>query len=233
MGYDMRWKVKSAGEEEAVAAARTLFYAACAVRDTLPKGSRGEFTEEEWARVKTGELRHDDYPANVTDEYRAAQDEVRKLYKALDKADRSYFRLNIWGMRVVRDAMEALGVCYDDYSTDERPDYPSDVPDEFYEDESDSPQFASIREQIEAYLTWSPRGPEHGIPMHKLGSNDGWHVLPEEAFATASKVRAADPQIVLKTLVQAGGDNEGWLEIWNDWVQWLADASEHGGFEVH
>jgi hypothetical protein len=233
MGYDMHWKTRPAGEEEAVAAVRELFYAACSARDALPQGSRGEYSEDEWKRIKSGEMGHDDYPANVTDEYRAAQDEVRRLSRELDKVNRSYFRLNIFGMSKVRDAMEALDVCYDNYSTDERPDYPSNVPDEFYDDEDDSPQFAGIREQIEAYLSWSPRDPEHGIPVHKLCSNDGWHVLPEEAFVAASKVRAADPQVVLKTLVAVGINNEGWLERWNDWIQWLADASEHGGFAVH
>src|SRR5690348_3162924 len=54
MGYDMHWKTKPAGEEEAVAAARELFYAACNVRDALPDGSRGTYTDEEWKRIKAG-----------------------------------------------------------------------------------------------------------------------------------------------------------------------------------
>jgi hypothetical protein len=110
MGYDMHWKTKAAGEEEAVAAARDLFYAACNVRDALPDGSRGTYSDEEWKRLKAGEMGHDDYPANVTDEYRAAQDEVRRLGDELDKVNRSYFRLNIWGMsKLSRDIKLTFG----------------------------------------------------------------------------------------------------------------------------
>lgn len=233
MGYDMHWVTKDPGEEEAAEAARAAFYAACNVRDALPKDSRGHFTADEWKLVKAGELSHDDYPANVTAEYRAAQDEVRRLSRELDKANRSYFRLNIWGMGNVRRAMAALGAAYGDYTTDERPEYPDDIPDEYYEDE-DAPQFAEVRQQVQAYKVWSPRADgEGGLPLHKVGSNDGWLVTPQECFVAAQTIRATDTAVVLKTLIECGIDNEGWLETWNDWVQWVSDASEHGGFEVH
>lgn len=233
MGYDMRWLRKSSGEEEAVAEARTAFYAACAVRDAIPKEERGEYTAEEWRARRDGKAGFDDLPANASERYRSAQEAVLRLSRALHKADASYFRLNIWGMGKVRDAMERLGALYGDYDRVAEPDYPQNLPDDYYED--DGPErFPERHAQVVAALSWSPReNGEGGIPLHKTCSNDGWIVTPEECFVAASIIRAADTQDVLKVLVSYGIDNEGWLETWNDWVQWLADASEHGGFEVH
>lgn len=257
MGYDMRWLRKADGEEAAVEAAREAFHTAVAVRDALPKDSRGKYTDEEWQAQRDGKASWDDLPANATPEYRAAQAEVDRTYKALNRADRSYFRLNIFGMSKVRDAMVELGAAYDDYSDDDKPKWPT-VPDNFwewtygdYEAASDDERrvFERVQAHHQAVLDWAPgrtlqldhttgrlgltgEPAKPGIPVHKLCSNDSWHVLPEEAFYAASVLKAVEPEQLDKALAEAGIVGDDWREYWGEWVQWLADASEHGGFEV-
>jgi hypothetical protein len=212
VGYDMRWITKSEGEEEAVAQAQKEFYAACDARDRFPRESQGR---------------------------RDAQEDVDRTYAALNKADRSYFRFNVWGMSKVVGAMMALGAAYDGYA-DDRPPWP-EYPDGYW-DWQEKPEGDWTAEQVEVFRAyekasqevrdWSPPG-GLGIPCHKFSTNDGWHVLPEEAFYAASTIRAAEPETVAEALRAAGMVEDDWPEYWAQWVQWLADSSEYGGFEVH
>jgi hypothetical protein len=237
MGYDMRWRRRPDGEAEAVEEARKAFYAACTVRDQYPREESGTYTAAELEARRKGELSYDDLPANATERYRAAQGEVDSAAAKIDSADRSYFRLNIWGMGRARSVMHALGVLYDDYELGHAR-WP-DVPDEGYYDwenregEHAPEKVAAYRRydaQRLAIVSWSPEG-RQGIPAHKFGSNDGWLVLPEEAFYAASTMRAADPRLVAEALTDAGLTG-GRAEWWFTWVEWLDGASKHDGFEV-
>jgi hypothetical protein len=240
MGYDMRWVRKADGEEEAHEAARVEFYAASERRGAIPKEERGEWTKEEMASAVAFE--NGRAPANASDRYRAAHAEVDRAYQAMDRADRSYFRLNIFGMGRYCQVMADLGVLREDYDRAEQSAYPEDVPDEYWDWDDDEPtdiepetlaRFTEIKAAIGAWQSWSPAGPVKGIPAHKFGSNDGWHVTPEEAFYAASTIRALDPQVVTKTLTAHGFTAPDRLAYWESWVQWLDDSSQHGGFKVH
>jgi hypothetical protein len=159
------------------------------------------------------------------------------MYWVHDKDDpRNYFRLNIFGMSRFADAMYQLGALRDGY-TDESPSWP-DEPEGYWAwkdgcvevGEDQATVYRKVEEQYRAKLTWSPAGEVTGIPAHKLGTNDGWIVTPEECFVAASTIRSADPDRVAQVLASC---EIARVDYWNDWVQWIADASEHGGFEVH
>lgn len=236
MGYDMHWVQVPDDEREAVSAAGTAFYEACAEREKLPREEGGTWSAEERAALRY--IEDGAVPANASDRYRAIQERVHQLYNALHAAKRSYFRLNIWGMGRYTRAMETLGALTSGYRDDDQPPYPETIPEHYWEWESDPAtpavnddqrvRFADIKARATAHLAWSPPGTT-GIPVHKFGSNDGWHVLPEEALASASAIRATDPDAVEKALADAGITDRAY---WDAWVQWLADASEHGGFTV-
>lgn len=67
-----------------------------------------------------------------------------------------------------------------------------------------------------------------GIPLRKLGSNDGWLVYPEE-ITEALAIHDTLPPVVQADL----GDPDRWdLERWDRWVTFLRGAVEHGGFKV-
>lgn len=237
MGYDMRWRRRPDGEAEAVAAARAVWSDAIGARDAIPRAEMGAFTEEENAAIGRGELSWDAIPASASERYHLAQEAALAADAAMDRADRSYFRLNIWGMSRACSVMEALGVLYGDYEL-AYGEWP-DVPDEGYHDWENgegvhAPQkvaaYRRYDEQRLAIVSWSPEG-RQGIPAHKFGSNDGWLVQPEEAFYAASTMRAADPRLVAEALNDAGLTG-GRAEWWFTWVEWLDGASQHDGFEV-
>ncbi|MXM66103.1 hypothetical protein GR925_22290 [Streptomyces sp. HUCO-GS316] len=81
-------------------------------------------------------------------------------------------------------------------------------------------------EQREAHLAWHPK-PPFGIALHKLGSNDGWLVTPEEITAALESYRTHSGDEV-KVIV---GDKE--LDYWLKWIAYLERAQRHGGFRVH
>jgi hypothetical protein len=207
MGYDMYWLRSPDGEAEAEEAANKVFRRACDTRDALPRGSA---------------------------EAAAAQVQVSAAYDAMYEARKSYFRLNVWGMGTVRQAMLNVGMAYEGDSSGDWPEFP----DEFYEldDEERAVAFPKETRERDTHLAWSERPADAGVSLHKFGSNDGWIVTPDEctaAVALAHKLRDEQPKRYGEALIAAGVNNEGWLETWNDWLQWIADAAEHGGFTVH
>lgn len=120
MGYDMRWRKVDDSEKVTVAAAREAFYAAISERGELPREEAGRLNRE---RFETnGSLDDHSVYDGRTDRYRAAQDKVEVASEAMDAAEQSYFRLNIWGMGRWRQVMSELGMAFD---AGERPDWPA------------------------------------------------------------------------------------------------------------
>jgi hypothetical protein len=150
--------------------------------------------------------------------------------------DEGYFRLNIWGMGDARDELYRVGVMVP-------ADYPPDVPlsdyglDDFppfsyagdgryvwegEEGEERRPTigelgfFEASRRVIEGPVP----GNDHGIPLFKVGSNDGWLVLPSE---------------VVTGIAYADRHHEGWREGLSEhvreFVEWMETCPN--GFEVH
>lgn len=173
--------------------------------------------------------------------------------------DPAYFRLNIWGMGRIRAVMTDLGMVYTPEGGRERfPDLSDyDLTDEQYDaieyhDESWVSQELKdlyvkldhthkiahnrYKRAVAEYLAATPPG-GRGIPAHKLASNDGWIVTPEEirqALSVYGDIRAAHgaahERILFKMLES---EDPGWVKLWDEWIEWITEARKYEGFRVH
>jgi hypothetical protein len=222
MGYDMRWLRADDDEAVAVAAASGVFHVACAERDALDDAEKGQ-----------------------SPRYSAAQEKVHATYAALGDAEKSYFRLNIFGMGRYRDLMERLGMAFEDaahpawpeaedYGLTKEQAWATECPEEYPDimltpvQQEAGRKYAAEQDRI---LRW--HGKEiPGIPLHKFGSNDGWHVLPAEAEAAvriwAEFVKVNGDEKALALVAEAVTDTGYWLK----WIAYLTGAITHGGFAV-
>lgn len=261
MGYDMRFRKADPDEAAAVAEAGKIARIACDARDALPREEAGTLNME---RAKaSGDYDSQDNYDGRSPRYRAAQDQVHAACRARDDAERSYFRLNVWGMGWARGVMAELGMAFEDPS--ERPEWPKPddygttyddlealecpeyFPDKEWNDEALRAAVAFKQEQ-DRILAW--HGAEiPGIPLHKFSSNDGWWVLPAEAEAAvriwkqaydemgeeAARVTVALGGMRRDRALDAAGDSkaDAFWSLWLRWVAYLADSVRHDGFEVH
>lgn len=173
--------------------------------------------------------------------------------------DPAYFRLNIWGMGRVRRAMAELGMVY--VAAGDEDEFPNlasygltqaeyeaiEYHAESWADEELKAAYAKVTEgqkaaheqyekAVETHLSAHPRGGS-GIPVHKLGSNDGWIVTPEEIsqaltvyYPWREKHGKEHEELVLQFLEATDPD---WLKVWNDWIEWMDKARQYEGFRVH
>lgn len=250
MGYDMRYRKADPDEAVAVRFAQDLFYAACAKRDELPKDERGTLNWER-AKAKGIDPTSEDAFDGMTPRYRAAADQVHAAYAEMHAAEKSYFRLNMFGMARYCDLMARIGMTFTDPS--ERPEWPKpddygtsyeeieqlecreDYPGVMFNDEQ-LRRIAKYREDCDKLLSW--HGVEiPGIPDHKFSSNDGWIVLPAEAEAAVRIWRqfVADEgeEKAAAVVAEYLGDGDGRMDYWLKWIAYLASAVKHEGFEVH
>lgn len=246
MGYDMYWIKKPEGEEEAVAAARIIWDAAIHERDQIPREESGRWNRAAAERLGDWEA-HEAYEGR-TERYAAAQDKVWAASAEMDKARRSYFRLNIHGMGIYRDLMDRFGMVFDDIPHPDWPkadDYgvtneqvwatenPEDYPEEFASlTPEDMEKVNAVLAEKTRVLAWHGNADTPGIPFHKFSSNDGWLVLPAECEAAvriwemAVKERGEDS--VLAEVERFTKNTDYWLA----WIEYLRGAARHGGFEV-
>ena len=249
MGYDMRTVIKPEGEERAVAKANEAFHAAVQKRDALPKVERGTYRQ---GIDQLGELPF----ANATRRYAEAQRNVSAALDRVYATERSYFRLNIWGMGMVRRAMLDLGMVYEtSYSYTDWPDHPEDgtgagIASEAMYDGSDPREYAAkycngtevtdadiarataYHDQRTALLKDHPAGAET-IPVHKFGSNDGWIVTPRECLNALAVWHATPESARIDALENAEITGPDWDRIWKRWLAFLELAAHCDGFEVH
>lgn len=185
-GYDMTIR-GNVNDEAALVTLRAEFETAIAHRNSFPKEAQGTFTEG--VDDKFGAIFGATY-ANADPEYANAQAEVMRISDEIDRANVSYFRLNIWGMARYRDTMEAVGMGYwpEDY-----PDWPKpeafgitgadlDIHRGHVEGELTDIQVKGCEDferEIE-YVRSAHPGETPGIPLVKFTSNDGWHVTAVE-----------------------------------------------------
>jgi hypothetical protein len=174
---------------------------------------------------------------------------IETVRRELDKAETNYFRLNIWGMVTCRDLMYRFGMLMVDYEMPESPERPEVDEEAFdawlYDDvvpEGGVPEsWTAYRKAGEDSLAAHPEKVE-GICVHKLGSNDGWVVTPEECRAALTKWREVCDtngwpyDIVVRS--ESGDDEDGatkreLVEWWPEWLAYLAGAVDNGGFSVY
>lgn len=245
MGYDMRYRKKDEAEQAAVSAAADQFHAAVRERDALPEGEKGRFNMERAKELGDWDS-HEAFDGR-SDCYRAAQDKVHALYEAMGDAEKSYFRLNMFGMSRYHGLMGHIGMTFEDPS--ERPEWPK--PEAYGTDDDalealESPEYCpdytwtdealraalKFQEDQNKLLSW--HGAEiPGIPDHKFSSNDGWIVLPAECEAAVRIWRqfVADEgeEAALAVVAEHVKDTGYWLK----WIEYLAGAVRRDGFEVH
>jgi len=247
MGYDMYFVTRPAGEAEAVAALREVVNAAVAVRDQLPREEGGRLNPDRAREV--GYDAHEAYEGR-TERYRHAQDQVMAALAEEAKAERSYFRLNVWGMGLFRDLMFNLGMAFEDEPHPEWPEvedygityddvravrYPEDYPDEVKalttEDREKVDAFLAAQREV---LSWHGKTDTPGIPLHKFGSNDGWLVVPAECEAAVkaweSYVADCGEAAAHAAISSRLGGRP--VDRWLAWIEYLRGAARHGGFEV-
>jgi hypothetical protein len=163
--------------------------------------------------------------AEGTPEREAAEKAHREAFAAYDAAQKSYFRLNIWGMSVCAQWMDRLGML----TNEAAPEWPElaaygldDWPDSEDGDLSDADhRYLAAQAAVIAY---EPQ-PVTGIPAHKFGSNDGWLVTPAQCAAALSVWENAPAEH--REAVEAE------REWWPSWIAFLAHSQQRGGFRVH
>lgn len=148
-----------------------------------------------------------------TPENEQAQKVVLEALSDMEHAERYYFRLNVWGMQTAREKMQEIGMLCDppgpsSTDWDGVPEYDENVDD-------GGPAYRQAHDAIVS----AHRGECPGIPYHKLCSNDGWIVTPAE-------IRPA----LERAALNVPSDPPEW---WSDWLDWLQEAEQHGGFEVN
>ncbi|SDP96383.1 hypothetical protein SAMN04487905_12020 [Actinopolyspora xinjiangensis] len=132
-----------------------------------------------------------------------------------------YLRRGVFGMLVTAQEMVRLGMAF----TSDMPTFPESG---HLSEEEFTNQGEPVTEQARTYLaqldeTLSAHGGDGaGIPLHKFGSNDGWHVTAVEcADAVAAYDRART----------AGTPHPNELE--GDVVPFLRTAAQCDGFRVY
>lgn len=169
------------------------------------------------------------------EERAAAEKAWKEGWDAYDKADRSYFRLNVRGMSRCCDLMATLGML----TFEEAPDFPrleefglTDYPEDPADYDGEEREKAEKEltdggrrylDAIEAALAFEPV-PVRGIPVGKFSSNDGWLVTPAQCEAALSAWQA-QPEAA-RTHVTGG------IEWWDSWIAYLTYAKDRGGFRV-
>jgi hypothetical protein len=191
------------GEAEVVEALRGQWNAALKVRDTFPREAGGSYQEG----VDSEDTRWSGKPfANADPGYAVAQAEVLRISDEMDKARRSYFRLNIWGMARYRDVMDAVGMGYwaehpewdgiGEYPSQEHAWAAQEALSECNGDVEAALAYAHGYDGVELTMELIQQarfdqeasdavrrahpGETPGIPLVKFTSNDGWLVTPVE-----------------------------------------------------
>ena len=223
MGYDMHTVIKPEGEERAVARINEQIEAAVKERNTFEHSSL---------------------------EYQAAQAEVGRLYEQRYAAERSYFRVNIFGMRYFRDAMLLSGMAYESnadeagpwlaypdndevekaYEALQWPQYESEPIERFSQEARDAA--ALYKRERDEKLSFHPVGGST-IPLHKFGSNDGWIVTPAEIQGALAAWRSLSSGERDDALIGAEMIGADWDRRWKQWLQFLELATHCNGLEVH
>lgn len=161
-----------------------------------------------------------------------------------DKNIQDHFRLNEYGMKVYREIMTALGMVYLSHSEMRWPNpepYKNDEEkqelfDEFLDGNENVPDEIVERgdeyiETMEAVRVHHPAGGVT-IPSHKLSTNKGWVVVPEEIEAALLAYESVEDD-ELESVLSTVFDTDERRAYWEKWITFLDVAFWHGGFCVY
>lgn len=133
--------------------------------------------------------------------------------------NQEYFRLNIFGMSRYAKLMYQLGMVHKSHfpAQHEWPEY-----DETLGDEAEFQHTIACKPLLTRH-----EGDNPTIPYHKLVSNDGWYVTPDECAAALAVYNSIkDDQ--RDRIAEETGD----IDYWDQWIEYLKRAAEHEGFRV-
>lgn len=69
-----------------------------------------------------------------------------------------------------------------------------------------------------------------GIPLRKICDNSGEHVLPAEITAALEAYRSGSWDVV--TSFEGEDDPALCRRLWSEWIAWLENSVDHGGFRA-
>lgn len=149
-----------------------------------------------------------------------------------------YFRLNIWGMGTMRDAMyHAMAIS--EVTMPEPPPYPDELKalDEANGGEGvDEDHPASVAYEAKLDEWRATPGPDARPPGYKFCSNDGWEVSATEAATMAERLQKwldAQPKGAVlisffgDTLLDDGGDKP-WRAYIQEWIDYNRKCAAEG-----
>jgi hypothetical protein len=192
---------------------------------TVQEADAEEKTAVETALAATRALPNPFALTEGSDEYTAAKKAYDEAWAAYDAAQKSYFRLNIWGMSIARDLMNTVGMLTDE-PMPEFPDMDNYGLDEYPDEDSENLTSAERDYLIAQRGALSHEPPiVSGIPVYKLCSNEGWLVTEAQCAVALSKWNAAPNEVRVAVEMKA--------EWWPSWITFLGHSKDRGGFRVH
>jgi len=177
-----------------------------------------------WTAEQAGELSREEIHA-LWEDFNTKQEEAN-----------TYFRLNIWGMAIVREVMDEFGMVNTEADHSAFPEAPENMDfDRYHEDKDYQPEYRRAQERALASYEGG------GIQLYKLCDNSGWLVTPEEINVALDAYDAFEGKLPFKVGSEYGYKPEpmdkenadGWNDHWRQWIKWLILATERGGFRVH
>lgn len=172
----------------------------------------------------------------------AIWDQIDELDQERTKIDLTSFRLNNSNMHAMCQTMLQLGMvtmAYDQQPFPKIEDFGLSHADlgllcdcDTQEERENHPKVGAFGKARDAHLKDSFGASL--IPVHKFGSNDGWHVTPEEidnALASMAEHKGEYDEKTWDSIVSPWVDEDG-KSRFEAWVEFLRYAKDHGGFKV-
>lgn len=202
MGYDYRWVIKPTEDETGLSEARKRFHAAIAARDEIPREEAGSWAPQLGPEEFTG----------GTERWRAAQAEIMRASDAVDRANISYFRLNIWGGGRYCRAMMSLGMvrnCAEPGEWPKAPELDGDV--QFWD------VAGMVEDCLDADAKTVPADPPPDLPDYYtdewvwLSAHPEFLVTLREHNARKVEHQSAAPDAESMWAHKIAGSNDGWI----------------------
>jgi hypothetical protein len=223
MGFDMKWRTPPPELVHALDFANAQIDAVREQRDNAAPGSP---------------------------EFALSVDLIRSLLVQKTQNDSSQFHLNPWSMKwLVAFLLET------DMGYASRPLSGTPVPSTYGIDAADRnafndwlwgdlvldaeflpAKFVACRDAIETFLA-SSETPDEGIALHKLATTNGWIVTPAECLSALERydnwlLETGRPEDFAPWYIEDDGSKQI-VEWWDDFIEYLIESAQHGGFVVN
>jgi hypothetical protein len=222
MGFDMKWRVPPPELVHALDAARVQIDEAREDRDNFVPG---------------------------TSEYRDAAEKVQMLVSATGQSNRAEYHMNPWSMNWLVQFLLETEMGYGSrplayppvpatygIAANDRAVFNDWLWGDLELSGDDLPvNFVACRDAMESYLA-SSETVEDGIALHKLVTTNGWIVTPSECLSALERydnwlLETGRPEDFAPWYIEDDGTRQT-VEWWEDWIEYLIESAQHGGFVV-